>query len=85
MREMGARCIRFGKRPSVVPTLIGTAGRFIGFLNRQAAKEADGLDSIERAIRDALAKGDASDRAYRERAHRVDGQDSPKYLLLVFC
>jgi hypothetical protein len=28
------------------------------------------LDSIERAIRDALAKGDASDRAYRERVYR---------------
>ncbi|MEX0956934.1 MAG: hypothetical protein WDZ83_17185 [Rhizobiaceae bacterium] len=28
------------------------------------------MDSIERAIRDALAKGDASDRAYRERVYR---------------
>ncbi|MBO6717631.1 MAG: hypothetical protein JJ913_06720 [Rhizobiaceae bacterium] len=28
------------------------------------------MDSIERAIRDALAKGDASNRAYRERVYR---------------
>lgn len=28
------------------------------------------MDSIERAIRDALAKGDARDRAYRERVYR---------------
>lgn len=28
------------------------------------------MDSIERAIRDALAKGDASDRTYRERVYR---------------
>jgi hypothetical protein len=46
----------------------GAAGSDFG--SATAQRQGAGLDAIEKAIRNALDKGDAGDRAYRERVYR---------------
>jgi hypothetical protein len=50
-------------------SLIAVRATYIG-VKRTSRRDERQLDGIERAIRNALAKGDASDRAYREKVYR---------------